>query len=442
VPLGFSHHDISVSKSISSGYRYNTAFDRYSASYTASVNAGGGDINAYIGYKNNDFGANDFYIAGFHDATEHTTSLFTVLSARYPYQAIRFNPKIYWRKHTDDYILDTSTPSLYRNRTRTDVVGGEVQSLVDWDGGTTALGVEGSREMVESNDLDSHNRYKGGIFSEHVLALFNKRLHLIPGASLYYYSKWKWKFFPGLDIGFHYNDNIDLFATGGYSFRVPTFTELYYDSPGNRGDEKLQPERTVSAEAGLSFSYRYFSGQASLFARVGYDIIDWIRREGTRQWMAKNLAVDTAYGLDFSGTVPVEIKVFPFEMSLGYSALDIQRNTTRAREDHMQANVPTGGDSDTVDYEYKYGYHYLRHKLVYGATFDIGSYVSNSWRVRYEIRDGENRGVTLVDTRFLFIFHGMRFFVDIQNMFDTEYADIGFIPMPGRWIRGGVELAL
>ena len=48
--------------------------------------------------------------------------------------------------------------------------------------------------------------------------------------------------FPGIDIGYRINDNLRLYTNIGYTYRVPTYTDLYYSSPTTIGNEELIPE--------------------------------------------------------------------------------------------------------------------------------------------------------------------------------------------------------
>jgi len=47
---------------------------------------------------------------------------------------------------------------------------------------------------------------------------------------------------------------------------------------------------------------------------------------------------------------------------------------------------------------------------------------------------------TLVDTRVFFKKGMVNAYVEASNIFDVEYHDLGYITMPGRWIRAGVIL--
>ena len=61
----------------------------------------------------------------------------------------------------------------------------------------------------------------------------------------------KSKLFPGIDIGYKLSNKISLNANIGETFRIPTFTDLYYSDPNNQGNENLDPEKAFTSEVGF-----------------------------------------------------------------------------------------------------------------------------------------------------------------------------------------------
>jgi outer membrane receptor protein involved in Fe transport len=46
----------------------------------------------------------------------------------------------------------------------------------------------------------------------------------------------------------------------------------------------------------------------------------------------------------------------------------------------------------------------------------------------------------IVDTRLAYRSDRYEIFLDVTNLFDEQYVESGFSPMPGRWIVGGIRL--
>jgi iron complex outermembrane receptor protein len=65
--LGLTTHRVSLAKSTSDGYRYNSAYDDEAASYVAAASLGRMRLGLLGGYLDKTFGANGFYSDAFPD---------------------------------------------------------------------------------------------------------------------------------------------------------------------------------------------------------------------------------------------------------------------------------------------------------------------------------------------------------------------------------------
>jgi iron complex outermembrane receptor protein len=45
-------------------------------------------------------------------------------------------------------------------------------------------------------------------------------------------------------------DNVKVYGNLGYTYRIPTFTDLNYKSPTTIGNANLEPEKAFSQEVG------------------------------------------------------------------------------------------------------------------------------------------------------------------------------------------------
>ena len=94
------------------------------------------------------------------------------------------------------------------------------------------------------------------MFLEHRFLLINNQLDITPGVSLSYYSDFDFQAFPGLDVGYKFSNNFKIYGNIGYSYRVPTFTEMYTSIPNFlAGNAKLKPEKALAEELGLKYTY-------------------------------------------------------------------------------------------------------------------------------------------------------------------------------------------
>ena len=91
-----------------------------------------------------------------------------------------------------------------------------------------------------------------------------------------------------------------LRASAGTMFRVPTFTDLYYQDPANQGNPDLLPEEGWAWDAGLEFNRGPWRAGAACFERHETDLIDWARPVGGSVWQVLNIADGTARGVETS----------------------------------------------------------------------------------------------------------------------------------------------
>jgi len=228
-----SSHRLSLSHRTSDGYRENTEFDDTAAFYTSTLEVTRGEVNLSMGYREKEFGANSFYSDYYPKEWEKTGTTFMAMSADLIISGTTLTPQIYWRQNTDDFILDRDDPEFYHNQLTTNVYGVEIALALRSRHGLTTFGSELSNEEIGSESLGNHSRMKGGFYLEHRIKPLIK-LNVSAGVFASYYPDWGWNVCPGLDAGYTLSEVTRLTVSVGRSFRVPTFTELYYDSPANK----------------------------------------------------------------------------------------------------------------------------------------------------------------------------------------------------------------
>jgi len=419
-PVGRTGHRLSLAWQASDGYREDTEFAITTLSYGASLPLGPGGVEVSFGYADRKFGANSFYSDAFPDEWERTKTLSLGVKGEVRGGRVTFSPSVSWRRHKDDFILDRARPDWYRNRHTTDVYSVELQSAVHTALGASALGGEVGREAIRSSNLGDHGRTRSGLFVEHHIEP-GGRFALAFGAFAYHYSGTGWKLWPGLDIGVPLAEKVRLYGSVGRAFRVPTYTELYYHDPANKGNPRLKPEEAWSYEAGFAWAEGAYAGEVSLFRRDGRNLIDYVRDTSNAPWEAHNITSVTTNGAEVSaGLFPgALIPGFPvYRLRLGYAFLD--------------------SDKETPSYaQSKYVLNHLRHQVLLDLAHRLPFGFAQTWKLRYEARLGDGSHV-VVDTRIFRRIRMLTAFVEATNLFDAAYRDIGSIPMPGRWIRAGV----
>ncbi len=421
-PFGISRHYLSISGRRSNGYRHNTDFSIYNGYYRLSAGLGSGEVNISIGYMDKEFGANSFYSNLFPNQREHTKSRFIQVGLNLVNRRISFSPKVYWRNHVDDFILNYEDPEWYHNYHEKDVYGFEFQSIFGSQWGISAFGGEIGNDMIKSSNLGDHARARSGFFFEHQFEPV-KSLFFTLGANAYWYSDWGWSVWPGIDLSFSFMESLRLRSSIGRSFRVPTYTELYYDSPANKGNPDLKPEEAWTYEAGLNWRRRQLGGEFTVFGRKGYNLIDWVRADTYSFWEARNIARVNTNGVEINFWFnPINLKYFPIQrVQIGYTFLD--------------------SDKEIKGLESKYVLDHLKHQLIIDIGHPLVFQLRQNWKLRFEERiDGEK--YILCDTQIDRKFKNMEIFVKVINLFNTDYTEMGGILMPGRWTVAGLKFSI
>ena len=113
-------------------------------------------------------------------------------------------------------IVRIGTITLYR----TNSYGGETQISINSTLGVSSIGLEFSKDEINSTNLGIHDRNKGGIFAEQYFQPADN-ISVSAGFFAYNYSSIGWKFWPGIDAVFKPSEKLRFFASAGQAFRIP-----------------------------------------------------------------------------------------------------------------------------------------------------------------------------------------------------------------------------
>lgn len=411
-------HYLSASRDFSDGYQYNTAYKINNFFYQSQVNTTVGKLSVLAGYTDRAFGANGFYASpAFIDQYETVqTSLAAVTLQTQPLEKVSIQHRVYWRRNFDDYIFNRFNPSAYRNLHLNNTVGYEANATVTHNHGSTGLGLDVNQLWLRSTNLGDRERTVATLFAEHRIELLNKRFHVTPGIQFNYYSDFGSNLFPGIDAGFNLTQHVAVFGNIGYTYRVPTYTDLYYSDPANLGNPELQPEYAISYEGGLKLiQSKKVQGQVSYFVRDGKRIIDWTKAQESDPWRPDNLIGINMQGIDLNLTwKPAKI----IAVNVGYTYINADK-------------VSDAGFS-------RYAFENLNHQVQGGVTFSYAKSISHAINYRYCDR-ANLPDYHLVDTRLMWQGKTFGAFTDLNNIFDVMYKETNLVTMPGRWFKLGVS---
>jgi len=421
--LGELSNAFSVNKQKSDGYRYNTNYDLSTFSINSNLITGTTESNFFVGYNKKNFGANGFYSNRFPDQREITETWLAYFKFTGLFSDITFSPKLYWRNNQDDFVLNRYNPSFYNNIHITDVIGLELESTFSNKFGITSLGGEYVIENIVSTNLGNHKRNRAGIFFEHNIDLKNN-LSLNIGGFIYNYSSIGWKLWPGLDFGYSLTKQLRFFTSYGKAFRIPTFTELYYNDPNTIGNPNLKYEESDNYEFGGRYNTEVFYASFSYFIKNGENLIDWNRSSSESKWSVKNITKLNTNGYDLSLRIQlgkiVKSKVLG-KINLNYSHINSDRETgeleSRYLLDHLSDQLIISINSNFI------------------FDINLNCYFSLEKRANYS-------DSFITDINLQKEIDNFELYLNINNIFNKYHEEFSGIPLQSRWFGGGLQYSI
>ncbi len=237
------------------------------------------------------------------------------------------------------------------------------------------------------------------------------KFDVTPGVAVSYFSDFDNKAFPGLDLGYQLTSNLRVYGNIGYTYRVPTYTDLYYIGPQAIGNENLQPEDALSQEIGLKWHASNFNFDFAAFNRDSNDLIDYVRlTEADVVFTPLNIQDVNTKGFETQMTYRFSVNTLPQKISLGYTFI----------EDEVK--------SSSVAYS-RYAINSLKHQVVGSYTMEWFKNFSNSAAYRYLERTS-GVSYTVFDLSASYQLKALELSIYANNIFNTEYEEAGMIPMP------------
>lgn len=395
----------------SDGYRINSDYENYNYFFKGTFNKQKQPINVIATFFDRKFGAQNFYTPpsfGLNEYEETQNSLLGI-STTFQSEKFKITPRLYWRRGQDIFLLQRDNPSFYRNLHITNKVGAEANASYTSSLGITGFGLDISRVSISSNNLGDRNRTMVNLFLEHRFKTGN--FDITPGVAVTYFSDFKFHAFPGLDIGYKVSDNLRAYGNIGYTYRIPTYTDLYYNDSSTTGNPNLKPEEALAQELGLKYNTNNFYATVSVFNRDADNLIDFIRPNTTAtKFEATNIAEVNTKGFEFDANYTFKIKDYNQSLAVGYTFLE---DNIKDQERDLS----------------RYRLNTLKHHFTTRLRTQLFKNVSQNIIYKHAERtDGQSYNVW--DASIIFNFNKFDFTVTANNIFNAEFIETGFVPMP------------
>ncbi len=406
---------LAVYRDFSTGFIPNRDYRNLALSSSTFFKTRLGTSSILLAHNDKPFGAEQYY--GNFNSWERTKTWWA--SAQ---QSLgeRTQASFAFRRHTDLFVLYRDRPQVFTNRHAVESYQGSFRRSEPIRTNTRLhWGAEGWHGAIVSNNLGTHSRSRGsGYAALDVRAL--RRFSLSLGARQEFYNTVDSKFLPTLAGGAWINAQLKLRASVSRAFRVPTFTDLYYQDPANQGSPNLRPESAWNYETGLDWNpSRKVRGELTVFHRRERDGIDYVRRSAADIWRATNFQRLNFTGVEAAVRVSVAQK----------HRLDFSYTGLRGAQDAL-AGVFS-----------KYTFNYPNHLGVAGWQSTLPGGVIARLRVGGVQRYARDPYV-VVDAYAARARGVVRPFVQLTNLNDAVYQEIFGVRMPGRAALVGLEFVL
>ena len=409
----------------SEGYRYNTDFKNDEFFVKSNFKIKDQNISAIGAFNERKFGANGFYASpAAIDQYEETQASLIGFSTTYKKNDLILKPKLYWKRNQDMYVYLRQDPSVYRNLHISNKVGAELNASTSNSLGNLGLGFDLSRVSLKSNNLGERKRTMLNMFAEQEVMLNNDKIDFTPGLAITYFSDVSTKlnyqnnffnnlfFYPGMDLGYRLNNNLKLYTNIGFTYRIPTYTDLFYSSPTTLGNENLKLEKALTKEIGLKYLKDDFNFNFSIYQRDASDIIDYVRNNEAEPWQASNIR---------------EINTSGFELNLGYK---FYLGSFRMQTINIgYSNI----DDELLETDFafsRYALNSLKNQITATYMFEVNENISSTLAYKNAERSDEEK-YTVIDFRTSYKLDKFTLSIILNNILDTEYSETNLVPMPG-----------
>jgi iron complex outermembrane receptor protein len=422
------------SNNSSEGHKYNTDYKNENYFLKNSFQIKGQLIDMISSFNERKFGANGFYASPEAiDQYEETQASLLGFSTKIVKENLIIKPKLYWKRNQDMYVYLRHNPAVYRNLHISNKVGFEVNGSYKSELGSTGFGLDVSSVKLSSNNLGNRNRTMVNLFLEQQVKFADEKIDLTPGVAFSYFSdvstnmNYQSNFFrnffayPGLDIGYQINDDIKLYSNVGYTYRVPTYTDLYYTSPTTIGNDNLNPEKALTQEFGARFDKDGLNINFVVFNRDASDVIDYVKNIESAPWEASNIREINTKGYEVNLSYDFFLAAFlEHSINIGY---------TNIKDDLKQ-----------TDFDFsRYTLNSLKNHITSSYSFEIKKNLNSSIVYKYAERSfGENYSV--MDLKLNYTLKNYKISLTGNNLFDTIYSETNLVEMPGRNILVGLNV--
>jgi len=412
--LAQTKNRVSFEHKTSSGARQDTDFEIFNLSFDSLWERQDHSLEFIFARSERDFGAANFYTTAFPHQEEHTTQNLLLLKSKNDLTHFSLLSNAYFKRHSDEFILNRHNPQFYINHHTTYVYGLDSKLLFE---NNTFIGLGIAEDKITSTNLARHRRQRQELSIGYRLE-DDEQLILKLGGKETNYDKLGWLEAFDSELGWRFSDKFESKLSITYNWRAPSFTELYYVSASNIGNSNLKVQKNLNFELNNDLSITdKIDFNSSVFLRKQINTIDWAKNTPAAAWVASNVGRVAFFGAD--NNISIKLGLCLKKINFGYSYLNLDQKN---------------------QYLYsKYVFDYVRHKIrsslqaqikgvdlnlitIFNKPVSRDTYTTFDLVAKKEIREN------------------LTVFIEGNNIFNTGFDELQDIEGDGRWYKAGFEL--
>ena len=425
---------VTAERNFSTGFMTDRDYRNEDTSAESWVGSRLGVTDLLFAASDRSFGANQFY--GPYNSWERTKGWFGGVRQDL---GSGTEAAFAYRRHTDDFVLLSNDPAVYENNHIDGSWQGSLRRTENLPAGTLLLmGLEEDGDSIRSyNDsngvrtfaLGLHARNRGAGYVDVDFRPAKKRWSLSLGAREEIFSGGAQAVFsPEAAGSFRVANSLKLRATGGYGFRIPTYTDLYYSDPATLGNASLKPESAWTGDGGADWTpSAKVAFSATGFYSQQHDTIDYVKSATPNSYLPAGCPVniwcaDNLNGLHFAGVetsftwIPKKSQTVRIE----WTGLHGAQTALHGLESEYVFNYPV----ENIHASWSWA---MGHDIVLTNAVQLAQ--------RYQQTVYPVWNATLTRDAWK-----VRPYLRLMNASNTGYQEIGGVNMPPRTIMGGVAV--
>jgi iron complex outermembrane receptor protein len=211
-----------------------------------------------------------------------------------------------------------------------------------------------------------------------------------------------------------------LRGSAGYGFRLPTYTDLYYNDPTTISNPTLKPESAWSYDGGID----WYAGSKTALSVTGFvsqqsNAIEYLRSSAAAKWQASNLANVRLAGIETSlQTSPASGQ----QLRISWTATFGAQSALNGQQSQYLFSYPVNRAAVEWFMQAPHGIT-LRPAFAITQRYGLAAYTVTDFSASREAGR-------------------LHPYVQLTNLTNTGYAEVLAVRMPGRGVVAGLEIKL